>query len=246
MNSKFPATRWSAIAAARSEDPAERARAIEAFVSAYWKPIYKYIRIGWGRSTEDAKDLSQGFFAELLERDLLTRYDPGKGRLRTYLRLCVDSFVANTDKAARRLKRGGGAIHVPMDFDAADEELSLAVIDPARLASPESFESFFEKEWVRSLFSSAVEDLRRECQAREKVMHFRLFEQYDLEDSTDPRPKYEDLARQHGIAATDVTNHLAWARREFRRIVLDRLRGLCGSEEEFRREARDLFGWQPK
>jgi RNA polymerase sigma factor (sigma-70 family) len=246
MGSGFPATRWSAIVAVRSADPAERGRALEALFAAYWKPVYKYIRLRWSRSNEDAKDLTQGFFAELLERNLLSRYDPAKGRLRTYLRLCVDSFVANTDKAARRLKRGGDAVHVGMDFDAAEDELSHAAMDPARLASPESLEDFFEREWIRSLFGSAVEDLRQECGARNKTVHFRLFEQYDLEDSAGPQPGYDDLAGQYGLAVTDVTNYLAWARREFRRVVLERLRELCGGEEEFRREARALFGWQPK
>jgi len=246
MSSRFPATRWSAILAARSKDPAERERAIGMLLEAYWKPVYKYIRVRWSRPAEDAKDLTQEFFAELLERDLLSRYDPGKSRLRTYLRLCVDSSVSNSDKAARRLKRGGGAIFVTLDFDAADDELSHTALDPERLASPESLESFFEKEWTRSLFGSAVEDLRRECGERAKTAHVRLFEQYDLEDSPGPRPTYEDLAKQHGIASTDVTNYLSWARREFRRIVLERLRDLCGSEEEFRREARDLFGWRPQ
>jgi len=246
MSSRFPATRWSAVLAARSKDAAERERAVGALLAAYWKPVYKYIRLRWNRTGEDAKDLTQDFFADLLERDLLSRYEPAKSRLRTYLRLCVDSCVSNCDKAARRLKRGGGAVHMAMDFDAADEELSQGTIDPSRLTSPDSLESFFEKEWIRSLFSSAVEQLRRECVAREKMIQFRLFEQYDLEDCAEPRPRYEDLAQLHGIAATDVTNYLSWARREFRRIALDRLRELCGSEEEFRREARDLFGWQPK
>jgi len=246
MSSRFPATRWSAILAARSKDPAARERAIGTLLEAYWKPVYKYIRLRWSRPAEDAKDLTQDFFAELLERDLLSRYDPERSRMRTYLRLCVDSSVANSDKAARRLKRGGGTTVVTLDFSAADEELSRTAMDPLRLASPESLESFFEKEWIRSLFSSAVEELRRECEERAKTVHFRLFEQYDLEDTTDPRPRYEDLAKQHGIGSTDVTNYLSWARREFRRIVLERLRELCGDEEEFLREARDLFGWRPR
>ena len=106
---KFPATRWSAVLASRSDDPAERSRALEAIAGAYWKPIYKYLRIRWGKSSEDAKDLTQEFFAKLFEKEYLNDFDPAKARLRTFLRVCVDRFVANDFKAATRLKRGGGA-----------------------------------------------------------------------------------------------------------------------------------------
>lgn len=242
--SNFPATQWSAVIAARSEDARERERALEALLCAYWQPIYKYVRLRWKRDTADAQDLTQGFFAELLERELLARYDPARSRLRTYLRLCVDSYVANAEKAARRLKRGGDAVHVALDFHAAEEELSQVTVDPAQLASPESLEDFFEKEWVRSLFGGAVEQLQQECEKQGKTRHFRLFEQYDLEDSGDGRLTYEQLASENGLAISDVTNYLAWTRREFRRIVLERLRALCGDEEEFRREARAVLGWE--
>src|SRR5216683_2423563 len=121
--SKFPPTRWSVIDAARSNDPAEQARALDTLFAAYWKPVYKYVRLKWNRPAEDAQDLTQGFFAELLERDLLAKYAPEKSRLRTYLRLCVDSFVMNEDKATRRQKRGGNVLHVALDFTAAEGEL---------------------------------------------------------------------------------------------------------------------------
>jgi RNA polymerase sigma factor (sigma-70 family) len=237
---KFPATRWSVIDAVRSGDTDERARALETLFAAYWKPVYKYVRVRWNRPAEDAQDLTQGFFAELLERELLAKYDPGKSRLRTYLRVCVDSFVMNEDKAARRQKRGGNAFHVALDFAAAEGELGGVVIDAAAIPSPESLEDFFAKEWVRSLFALAVEDLRKLCEARERERTFRLFEEYDLDG--EESISYDALAQKHGISATDVTNALAWARREFRRIALERLREICGSDEEFQREARAVFG----
>jgi len=148
---RFPVTRWSVVEAARSQNPAERARALETLFGAYWKPVYKYVRLRWNRPPEDAQDLTQGFFMELLERGLLARFDPQKSRLRTYLRLCVDSFAANTEKAARRQKRGGNAAHVPLDFADAEAELRSTSMNPAAIPSPESLEEFFEKEWIRSL-----------------------------------------------------------------------------------------------
>src|SRR5215475_1034441 len=88
----FPPTRWSVVAAARSDDSAERTRALDVLFAAYWKPVYKYIRLKFSRPPEDAQDLTQGFFAAPLERDLLSRFMPEKSRLRTYIRLCADSF----------------------------------------------------------------------------------------------------------------------------------------------------------
>ncbi len=235
-SARFPETRWSAIEAARSDDPAERQRALETLIAAYWKPVYKYVRVHWNKSNEDAKDLTQEFFARLIEKDFLDSYDPGKARLRTFLRVCVDGVVQNADRAARRLKRGGDAVMLPLDFDAAENEVARS--------APAAPEDFFEREWVRSLFELAVQRLKKECEARGKMAHFTLFERYDMDDSSDGsrRPTYEQLAREMSLATTDVTNYLAWARREFRRIVLEKLREMTATEDEFRREARALLG----
>lgn len=243
---KFPATHWSAVLAARSDDPAERSRALGAIAGAYWKPIYKYVRIRWGKSNEDAKDLTQDFFAKLFEKEYLDDFDPTKARLRTFLRVCADRFVANEAKAAKRLKRGGGAIHLSLDFDAAENELQRAESSMQLAASPESVDNFFEKEFIRSLFGIAVERLRSECESRGKQIHFRLFELYDLEGDDARKASYAELAKEFQIAPTDVTNYLAFARREFRRIALDCLQEMTASEDEFRREARALLGVVPE
>src|ERR1700719_4065689 len=193
---KFPATRLSAVLATRSDDPAERSRALEAIAAAYWKPIYKYLRIRWGKSNEDAKDLTQDFFAKLFEKDYLDDFDPAKARLRTFLRICADRFVANEAKAAARLKRGGGAVHLSLDFNAAETELQRASPHLQLAASPESMEDFLEKDFIRSLFGIAVDKLRSECESRGKQAHFRLFEMYDLESDSGRKTSYADLARE--------------------------------------------------
>jgi len=241
---RFPPTRRSVVEAVRSIDAEERERALQALCAAYWKPVYKYVRLRWNRPADQAQDLTQGFFLEVLERELLEQFDPHKGRLRTYLRVCVDSFVSNEAKAGRRQKRGGTVLHVALDFAGAEQELGATVIDPAAIPAPESLEDLFEKEWLRSLFALAVEDLHELCVARERERTFRLFESYDLEGND--KTSYEQLSKEYGISVADVTNALAWARREFRRIALERLRELCGSEEEFQREARAAFGWDAK
>ncbi|HYL46054.1 MAG TPA: hypothetical protein VEU52_03420 [Candidatus Limnocylindrales bacterium] len=243
---KFPATRWSAVLAARSEDAAERTRALGAITESYWKPIYKYFRIRWAKPNEDAKDLTQEFFARLIEKDFLADFDPAKAKLRTFLRVCADRFASNDAKAARRLKRGGGAAHVSLDFESAEVELGRAKISSPAAHSPADMDDFFEKEFIRSLFGLAVRDLREFCESRGKQVHFRLFERYDLDDGGSDRAGYAELAREFGIAPTDVTNYLAFARREFRRIALDKLREMTASDAEFRREAKSLWGVVPE
>lgn len=240
----FPLTRLSVVAAAKSENAEDRSRALDLLFAAYWKPIYKYLRLKYTQAPQDAQDLTQGFFGELLERDLLSRFDPAKSRLRTYLRLCADSFALNEIKAASRKKRGGEVAHVALDFSAAEDELRSQTVDPASIPSPESLEEFFEKEWIRSLFSSAVDELKSLCESRGKQKAFALFESYDLDG--EENLSYADLAERHDLPVTDVNNYMAWTRREFRRIVMDRLHALCGSEQEFAREAKTLFGDLPK
>jgi RNA polymerase sigma-70 factor (ECF subfamily) len=190
----------------------------------------------WRVEREDAEDFTQDFFARLLEKEFLDSYDPAKGRLRTFLRTCVDRLFMNQLRDAHRQKRGNGTIQ--LDFEEAEHELATA-------STTESPEDFFEKEWVRNLFGLAVERLRTRCELAGKSTQFRLFERYDL-DEAETRPSYSDLAAEFEIAVTDVTNYLAFARREFRRSVLDQLREMTGSDEEFRREAQALLGADPK
>ena len=225
------------VVAAQSSDPAERARAIAAIAGGYWRPVYKYVRMRWRLDAEDASDLTQDFFARILEKDFLDSYDPAKGRLRTFLRICVDRLILNQTRDQRRLKRGSGALHVSLDFAEAERELAAARYS-------ESPEDYFEREWVRSLFAAAVERLHSELQSQNKMTQFQLFERYDLAESA--APSYAELADEFGISSTTVTNYLASARREFRCCVLDQLREMTGSDEEFRREARSLLGVRPK
>lgn len=236
----FPPTRWSVVAAARSNDPDQRTRALDALFAAYWKSVYKYIRLKYSKDADESQDLTQGFFIELLERDLLSRFDPQKSRLRTYIRLCVDSFVLNEIKHSGRLKRGGDVVHLAIDFPTAEGELAIQTIDPGSIPSPDNFEEFFEKEWIRNLFTVAVEDLKRICAERNRQTAFELFDAYDLAENE--AVSYAELTAVHGVSIAEVTNQIAWARREFRRVAKQRLRELCSSDEEFAREATMLFG----
>jgi len=234
----FPETRHSVVQAAQSNDPQIRARAIDAIANAYWRPVYKYVRVKWNVPPEDAADFAQEFFARLMDRDFLNSYDREKGLLRTFLRTCADRMFMNQLRDSERQKRGAGSVHLSLDFEEAEQEL-------ATMQRPESPEDCFEKEWIRSLFALGVQRLRARCEAMDKMVHFELFERYDLEE-TDVKPSYAQLATQYGIATTDVTNYLAFARREFRHCVLDQLRDMTATEQEFRSEARSLLGVEVK
>jgi RNA polymerase sigma factor (sigma-70 family) len=233
---RFPETRHSAIAAARSGNEADRALAHESIVAAYWKPVYKYIRIKWKSSNEDAKDLTQSFFLRALEKDFFDAYSPDKGSFRTYLRVCLDGFLANEKKSSDRLKRGGGTILLPLDFTTAEGELKQ--IDIAHDDSPDRF---FAREWTRSLFELALSSLRDQCAARGKQLHYELFARYDLAEEG-ARATYAQLAGEFNLSTVTVTNYLAAVRRDFRGIVLEKLRGITATEQEFRNEARALLG----
>jgi RNA polymerase sigma factor (sigma-70 family) len=239
---RFPVTRVSAVVAASSSNQEERTRAFEVLVSAYWMPVYKYVRIKWNKPSEDARDLTQGFFLEAIDKNFFGRYDASKAKFRTFLRTCLDGFVANENKAASRIKRGGDATILSLDFDGAEEQLKIGR-PPAANATDE----YFEKEWARSVFSAALESFRAQMLEAGRETHLRLFEKYVLEDDDGrPRTSYKALAAEFGLTTSDVTNYLALSRREFRRIVLERLRELTATDEEYRREARALLGVDPQ
>jgi len=235
--SRFPETRPTAIRDLGSRDSAIRERALEAVFAAYWKPVYTYIRVRWSQSNEDAKDLTQSFFARALEKEFLGAYDPEKARFRTYLRVCLDAFLANESKAAHRLKRGGDAVTISLDFKPVEQECGryeVASNDP----SPEDH---FRREWVRNLFTLAAEDLKRDCDQHDKRAQFEIFARYDLSDHAE-RPTYDGLAAEMGLSTATVTNQLAAMRRRFRHLLLARIEEATVSEQEFREEVRAVLG----
>jgi RNA polymerase sigma factor (sigma-70 family) len=224
------------VSRVRSGDEETRRVAHADLVEAYWKPVYKYLRLKWHMAPDAAADATQDFFVTVLEKGLVGRYDPARARFRTYLRLCLDGFAANLVKAERRLKRGGDATHLSLDFTSAEGE--LVRIEPA---VPADVDELFYREWVRALFDQAVTDLRNQTASRGRETMFEVFARYDLADPGE-RPRYDEIAAALGLTVATVTNHLAAMRREFRSIVLDRLREITGSEDEWEAEARRLLG----
>lgn len=218
---RFPSTQVSLLEATAAGLSTE---AMDRVIAVYWKPVYRFIRLKFLKNNEDAKDLTQGFFAAALQRDFFARFDPAKASFRTYLRMAVERFAANQHAAANRQKRGGN-----IEFEAVGEQ-----------AVPmESPEQAFECEWQRQLFTLALDDLKAHCEKVGKQLQFRIFQDYDLSEGE--RPSYKELAIQHGIPETSVTNHLAWARRMVHGFVNERLRGTTAGGRELREEMRRVW-----
>jgi RNA polymerase sigma factor (sigma-70 family) len=204
---------------------------MNALIEIYWRPCYRYVRLRFQRSHEAAEDLVQGFFTALLEQELLSRYDAARGAFRSYLRACLDHFVLKQHGYDTREKRGGGRT-VPLE----SEEMAADTGTP---------EDIFYREWQRSVFGLAIDDLRQLCDETGRELRFRIFSEHDLADlPADARPGYEELAKAHSIRVTTVTNHLAWARRELRRLLELRVASVTRGENERRRELRLLLGGQ--
>jgi RNA polymerase sigma factor (sigma-70 family) len=213
----FPDTRRSALLRLSDEDESVRRQSYDAIIGAYWGPVHEYLRKRWKATEVDAADLTQAFFSTALEAGTFLSYDPARAAFRTFLRTCLDRFAINAHKSDRRRQT------VPLDFDLQGQA--------------ESPDAVFEREWIRGLFSLAVEDLRV---CREEV-RFQVFAAYDLDES-EVRPTYAELAVRFGTTTDRITNYLAAMRRDFRKAVLARLRQLTATEREFRSEARAILG----
>jgi RNA polymerase sigma-70 factor (ECF subfamily) len=232
----FPATHLSLFGRIRSTDVATRTRARDALASVYWQPIYTHVRLTHRLDPADVEDLVQGFFAEALRRDLFARFDPERGRFRTYLRTCVDSYVANVFEADRRQKRGGRV--TLLSLEAMDVERRLTTADCTGDA-----DATFHREWVRAVIAAALARLRADYLARGREVHLRLFECYDIEPTAAHcRPTYGELARRFEVSPTQVTNWLAATRRDFREAALATLRDLSATDDELRADVRSLLG----
>ena len=231
----FPATRRSVLERIQSGDPDVRRTAFGDLSEGYWRPSYHYLRLHWRLTAESAEDVVQAFFAAAFEKQYVERYDPSKAKFRTFLRLCLDRFVQNHQKAERAEKRGGGQTHLPLDFPGAEQELaSIAMQDRGDL------DRFFHDEMVRALFARTIDAMRRAYEAEGKQIIFDVFDRHDVRPTADVT--YASIAREFDVTQAQVTNYLHAARRRFREQALVNLRALVGTEQEFRDEARELFG----
>jgi RNA polymerase sigma-70 factor (ECF subfamily) len=197
----------------------------------YWKPVYAYVRAAWAKSNEDAKDLTQAFFLWLMEQDALARYDPGRGRLRAYLKTLLRRFVGHKEAAMNRLKRGGGVRVFSID-DSRAPELSGAGSDPDQL---------FDRAWVLEVVGAAVERVKARCASGASLLAFQVYEAYALVPEPE-RPAYADLARRFDLGVGQVKQLIFDVRQRLRREVRAELARGTGSPRELEEEWHELFG----
>ncbi len=236
----FPATRFSIVGRLAADDPDVRARALEAFAAAYWVPVSRYIRFKWRLDTEHAADLTQEFFARTLESQALRAVRPVPGPLPNLRapagrRLRVErAQVRGPIEAGRRSREV-----VPLEETLPDGAGAIARAAGRR----GSRRGVLSRVGACALRRAPSTTCGTEARARGREVQFEVFRRYDLADLRgEVQPTYADLAAALGLTVATVTNHLAAMRRSLRARVLDRLRELPRSEEEFEAEAKRLLG----
>lgn len=229
----FPATQRSLVEALRDTDLVQRERVWEMAARVYRSPLVAVVRYRWPMLHDEAEDLVHDFLLHAWEKEWFRRYDPQRGRFRTFLRTLLDAFAATRHEASTRLKRGGGMVHVPLEVAQNHADESTA-------------ESIFDREWVRSVLATALETFRAECLGDDHAVRFAVFLAHDVHSADADRvPTYAELASRFALPLTQVTNHLNWARRRFRAHVMQTLCAMTASDDEYRAEARALLGMAP-
>ncbi len=232
---QFPRTTAGFLDRVTGKFGTDHREGLEELCRRYWKPVYFFVRLGWAKTNEDAKDLTQGFFAWLFQGDVLARYKSERAPFRTFLKTLVRRYVSHQHESAGRLKRGGGARR--LDFGEEAPRLEELVADP-RGANPEKV---FDQAWALSLVKHAIATVRDRLVAEGNEVHFRLFEEYDLRGGPDP-PSSDELGSRHGLTGRQVRNTLAAVRRAVQEGIRDELARQTRDPEQFREEWDALLG----
>jgi RNA polymerase sigma factor (sigma-70 family) len=171
LGRRFATTHWSVVLAARGPATPQSRQALAALCEGYWYPLYAYVRRS-GFAAEDAQDLTQAFFARLLEKEVLNWADPLRGRFRSFLLGSLKHFLANQRRAARALKRGGGSATLSFDFSTGERRLQL---EPSHELTAERV---YERRWALTLLERVLAAMRDEYAAAGKQALFDELERY--------------------------------------------------------------------
>lgn len=215
--------------AGQSDAPLAR-QALEALCQVYWNPIYAFLRRS-GHERQNAKDLTQGFFAYLLEEGLLEKADPERGRFRSYLLGSLKFFVSNQQAKERALKRGGGISFVPIDAESDD---GPAPNEPVTHLTPEKL---FDRKWARSVLAEAMERLATEYRRGGLAEQFALLHPHLTGDATEHLPA---LAARLGKSDGAVRVLVFRLRNRFRRLVRAVIADTVSDLEQVERELQHL------
>jgi RNA polymerase sigma-70 factor (ECF subfamily) len=191
LRTQIATTQWSQVLAARDGSETEARRALEGLCQTYWQPLYAYVRHR-GASPDEASDLTQAYFTELLEKDLLADVDPTKGRFRAYLLATLRNFLSRDRTRAGRLKRGGGTSTLSLDMEAGEERYT---VHPSEKMTPEDI---FEHRWAVTVLDRAMARLERDSSFTGGEEQFRSLKPYLTGDL--PQQPYRQVAASLGMS----------------------------------------------
>jgi len=230
---RFASTHWSVVLqAARTASP-EAQSALEKLCRAYWYPLYAYLRRK-GHSPHEAEDLTQEFFAtRVVTKRIFEGMQPGTGRFRSWLLTCLQNLVLNERERQQAQKRGGGQIHLSLDFRTAEGRY---LAEPADVLTPEKL---YEKSWAMTLLDRALEQLHDKYRAEGKAQLFdelKIFlpgEQSSL--------SHAEVGARLGKSEDAIKMAVSRLRQEYGRVLQSEIKRTVNSPSEAREELRYLM-----
>jgi len=228
----FVSTHWSVVIVAGRNDTTRAQMALQHLCRMYWYPLYAHVRRR-GHSPHDAQDLTQGFFARLLEHESLATVDPHRGRFRTFLLTAMDHFLVNEWKKGKAAKRGGFYQLLSLDWAAAEDRFDL---EPADHSAPDKA---FDKQWALTLLAEVMNRLEREYQSEGKADLFGVLKS-TLLGRHESQP-YGEIAGRLGLneGAARVAAHRL--RKRYRQLIRDEIAHTLEHPQDVEEEMRHLF-----
>ncbi len=228
----FATTHWSVVLAAGHAGDTVARPALEALCHAYWYPVYAFLRRR-GIPPADAEDFTQGFFLHLLERGVLGRADPDRGRFRSFLLACLNHYVADERDKARAQRRGGGQAGWALDMSGADRRYAL---EPAHQETPDRL---FDRHWALTIMERALARLREEQVAAGRGREFEALQRF-LTGVTDGGD-YGETAALTGLSANAVAVGVHRLRQRFRDCVREEVASTVATPGDMEEELRHLL-----
>lgn len=227
---RFDTTSWSLVFAAAEAHAPGSAGAMADFCARYWYPVYAYVR-QQGYTREDAEDLTQGFFERLLANDYLRDVDRARGRFRAFLLGSVKHFLSNARDHAHAKKRGGGTIHVPIDFATAD---SLFEHDQNTESDPEKL---FMRRWALTILDRAMHALRGDLEQEGRELWFERLSPFltGNAERAEYAPLADELNTTEGALRVAVHRLRLRFREHLRNIVAQTVADGADVDDEIRR-----------
>lgn len=232
MSQRFPTTNWSLVAEAQCNDTREGREALTTLCQAYWYPLYAYVR-RQGYNTEEARDLTQAYFARLLEKGYLSQFRPEAGRFRSFLLMSLQRFLANESDRALALKRGGRQAIVSLDTETAEQRYG---VEPAHDLTPEKI---FERHWAKTVVKRVFERLGEEFSDRGRSRHFEQLRGYLTGD--EPNESYQLAADNLGTTEGAVKAGVHRMRHRFGQLLRDEVAATVARPDQVEGEIRHLL-----